>query len=126
MITEKDLQEAIAECQGVRNPNANTAIKLAAYYTIYDHLYGTPSDEGTPANGGETFEPYPAYSYAAEPAETEPVFGYYGGSKDADLDFAEAIEGKYVDDIMPVLAELMAVLHATQPRLYKAVLAKIE
>ena len=38
MITEKDLLEAIAECQGERNPNANTCIKLAAYYTILDHL----------------------------------------------------------------------------------------
>ena len=39
MITEKDLQDAIAECQGERKPNANTCIKLAAYFTIYDHLF---------------------------------------------------------------------------------------
>lgn len=38
MITTKDLQEAIAECHGERNPNAQTCIKLAAYYTILDHL----------------------------------------------------------------------------------------
>ena len=37
MIKEEDLQEAIAECQGVRNPNANTCLKLASYYTILDH-----------------------------------------------------------------------------------------
>ena len=40
MITEKDLQEAIAECQGERNPNANTCIKLAAFYTIRNELFG--------------------------------------------------------------------------------------
>ena len=34
MITEMDLQEAIAECQGKRNPNADTCIKLAAFYII--------------------------------------------------------------------------------------------
>ncbi len=43
MITEKDLQEAIAECKGTRNPNASTCIKLAAYYTILDNLY--PKEE---------------------------------------------------------------------------------
>ena len=44
MITEKDLQEAIAECIGQRNPNANTAIKLAAFYTIKRELYGEDKD----------------------------------------------------------------------------------
>ena len=38
MITEQDLLSAIAECQGERNPNANTCIKLAAYYTILDNI----------------------------------------------------------------------------------------
>ncbi len=37
MITEKDLREAIAECQSTRSPTANTCMKLAAYYTILDH-----------------------------------------------------------------------------------------
>ena len=39
MITEQDLQEAIAECQGERHPNANTCMKLAAFYTIKNELY---------------------------------------------------------------------------------------
>lgn len=43
MITERDLIEAIAECEGTKNPNANTCIKLAAYYTILNYLY--PKDE---------------------------------------------------------------------------------
>lgn len=34
MIKLEDLEEAIAECQGQRNPNADTCIKLAAFYTI--------------------------------------------------------------------------------------------
>ncbi len=42
MITRKDLIEAIEKCQGQKNPNANTCIKLAAYYTILDH---TPEDD---------------------------------------------------------------------------------
>ena len=45
MITENDLLEAIAECQGDRNPNANTCIKLAAYYILLDHLKPKEEDE---------------------------------------------------------------------------------
>lgn len=42
LITRQDLLDAIAKCQGQKNPNANTCIKLAAYYTILDH---TPESE---------------------------------------------------------------------------------
>ena len=55
MITRKDLLEAIEKCQGQKNPNANTCIKLAAYYTILDH---------TPDNVSE-------YSYASKPSNSE-------------------------------------------------------
>jgi hypothetical protein len=55
LITRKDLLEAIEKCQGQKNPNANTCIKLAAYYTILDH---TPEDE-------------PGYSYASNPSNSE-------------------------------------------------------
>lgn len=55
MITRKDLLDAIEKCQGQKNPNANTCIKLAAYYTILDH---TPEDE-------------PNYSYANKPSNSE-------------------------------------------------------
>ena len=51
LITRQDLLDAIAKCQGQKNPNASTCIKLAAYYTILDH---TPE---------EKFD----YSYANEP-----------------------------------------------------------
>ena len=35
VIREDDVREAIAEMQGQKNPNANTCIKLAAYYIYY-------------------------------------------------------------------------------------------
>ena len=54
MITRKDLLEAIEKCQGQKNPNANTCIKLAAYYTILDH---TPEDT--------------EYSFASKPSNSE-------------------------------------------------------
>lgn len=37
MITEKDLRDAISECLAAPNPNANTCMMLAAFYTILDH-----------------------------------------------------------------------------------------
>ena len=49
MITEKDLRAAIAECQGARNPNATTCIKLAAFYTILNNLYPEQKEEAVDA-----------------------------------------------------------------------------
>lgn len=51
LITREDLLEAIEKCQGQKNPNANTCIKLAAYYTILDHTPELPI----------------GYSYASKP-----------------------------------------------------------
>ena len=53
LITRRDLLEAIEKCQGQKNPNANTCIKLAAYYTILDH---TPEDDS-------------GYSFSEPPSE---------------------------------------------------------
>ena len=111
MITEKDLQEAIAECQGVRNPNASTCIKLAAFYIIQEHLYGKPSESETAS----------AYSYAAPPEQVETTIDYY-----SDTEFSQAIDGKKATDVWPIMDELMSVLQATNPRLYAGVMRKIE
>lgn len=55
MITEKDLLDAIAECQGVRNPKAETCLKLASYYTILDHMQTQPQKQ--------------SYSFSSEESE---------------------------------------------------------
>ena len=104
MIYEKDLNEAIAECQGQRNPDANTCIKLAAFYTIKQHLYGTQE----PAQ----------YSYAPAPVSDTVVF-------DGESDFARAIDGKQQADVWPVLDELMQTLAVVQPKVYAAVMRKL-
>lgn len=110
MITEQDLQEAIAECQGQRNPTANTCIKLAAFYTIRNELFGG----STPAP-----EPVPAYSYAAPP-DVEPEI-----SINSDTEFAQLINGRNPDEIWPIMDELMTALHMMQPRLYDGVMRKL-
>ena len=111
MITEKDLQEAIAECQGARNPDANTCIKLAAFYIIKNEMYGQQED---------TSPALPAYSYSALPEQVETTIDYY-----RDTEFSEALDGKQAADIWPIIDELMSVLQATNPRLYEGVLRKI-
>ena len=109
MITEKDLQEAIAECQGQRNPNANTCIKLAAFYTIRRELFGEEKEA----------EPLPGYSYAMQ-TESEPMI-----VNDSDSEFARMIDGRPQAEIWPLMDEMMDTIHAIHPRLYSAVMDRL-
>lgn len=105
MITLEDLEAAIAECEGERNPNANTCIKLAAYYTILNEKQGKP----------------PVYSYAPEPVSpVKETVEYY-----SETDFGRAIQDKDFAFIMELFDELMSVLQTVNPRLYKGVMSKI-
>ena len=112
MITEKDLQEAILECQGQRNPTATTCIKLAAFLIIKRELY--PEQDPEPFN-----EPPTVYSYAQpEPAGTV--------TYDSGTEFSEIINGRNQEDVWPVIDELMDVLHAVNPPLYDGVMRKLD
>ncbi len=106
MITREDLQAAIAECLGKRNPDANTCIKLAAFYTIQRELYGEPENQ-------------PNYSFAAAPETTDTI------SFDGPSEFAHTINGRKQTDIWPVLDELMSTIQVIEPRLYAAVMDKL-
>lgn len=111
MITEQDLQEAIAECQGQRNPNANTAIKLAAFYTIRRELYGEEKND----------RQLPGYSFQAAPeTPTEAMIQNPSGS-----DFARLIDGRRQEEVWPLMDEMMDTIHAIHPRLYRAVLERL-
>ena len=108
MITEQDLQAAIAECQGKRNPDANTCIKLAAFYTIKNHLFPeTPEKLG-----------YGVQSYSFAPAQ--------GVQINSESEFAQVVNGKDESKVWPVMDELMTTLQMMQPRLYNAVLDKLQ
>ena len=100
LITEKDLHEAIAECQGERNPNANTCIKLAAYYTILNQLH-----------------------------PVEPIsMGYSGAgvTLDSETEFAECVNKRDPGDVWPLIDELMTTLSVLHPRLYASVMRKLK
>ena len=109
MITERDLDEAIAKCQGESNPTNSTCMKLAAFLTIKDYLY--PHYE----------EPYPHYSYAAEPEPVETTVNY-----NSDTEFFQLANGMEYDKVWKIIAELMETLQVINPRLYAGVIKKLK
>ena len=108
MITQQDLKQAISECQGERNPNANTCIKLAAFLTIQRELFGEEKQA----------EQFPTYSFA--PAPIQNTIEINSGSE-----FARAIDGRNQREVIPVIDELMSTLQIIQPRLYAAVMGRL-
>ena len=102
MITEHDLNKAIAECQGKPNPDAKTCIMLAAFYTIKREMFG---------------DPQPEYSYAPAPESIVEI--------NSDSEFARLVEGRKQKDVLPVIDELMETLQIIQPRLYDAVMGRL-
>ena len=107
MITQQDLKQAIAECQGERNPNANTCIKLAAFLTIQRELFGEEKEVAQ----------LPTYSYA--PAPDGIIMA------DGESEFARLVDGRNQTEVIPIIDELMSTLQVIQPRLYNAVMNKL-
>lgn len=105
LITKEDLQQAIAECQGERNPTANTCIKLAAYYTILDNM--EPDVRG----------------YSRDPAPvdvSERFIEYQSGTE-----FSKLIHGKDAVKVWAVMDELMDALRLVLPKMYSGTVQKI-
>lgn len=107
MITEHDLREAIAECEGQRNPTSSTCMKLAAFYTIQDRMF-------------------PKEKIMA--SVSEPVF-YSGDSAmveyKSDTEFAQAIADMDFNELLPIIDELMSALKIVSPKLYDGVMRKL-
>jgi hypothetical protein len=116
LIKLEDLEEAIAECQGQREPNANTCIKLAAFYTIKREMFGdnAPIDPSAPDRG---------YSASAGPVNQQPETYV---DFDSGTEFSRAIDGRDAYAAWEIMDELLSVLQATNPRLYDGVMRKIE
>ena len=108
MITEKDLRAAIAECQGARNPNASTCIKLAAYYTILNTLY--PEQKQEPVDVG--------YS-------TMPSYDEYVPYIKTDSKFVNACIDKDISSVLEVLDEHMEAIKLLYPKEYDSIIEKI-
>ena len=98
MITEQDLLEAIAECQGERDPDARTCRNLASFYTILDHIN----------------------------QELQPTFNQYSGDDGyTNSELSKAIQEKGLANILPALDELLDAVQVYNPKLYKSFLRKL-
>lgn len=96
------MREAIAECQGQRNPNANTCIKLAAFYTILNEVTKNKAED------------VPTYSYSPPPVYL-----------DSDTEFAQMAAKMDTAVVLNIMDELMTALEVLNPRLYAATLRKM-
>lgn len=105
MITQHDLDEAIAECQGVRNPSISTCIKLAALYTVKNQLFGSTEQ----LNNLEV----PQYSFSS------------GIEYESDSEFWKKAKNMPVSSLMPLLDDLLDTLSITNPRLYDAFMMRL-
>lgn len=103
MIKRDDLIEAIAECEGARNPTAHTCMMLASFYTILDHM----DERNMPME----------YSFATAPQE-EVTF-------DSGTEFSKVVRGKDINRLLEIIDELMTTLQVLHPRLYNGVMTKI-
>lgn len=102
MITEKELMEAIKECETEPVTLAKIS-KLADFYTVYDHLFGMPVDDG--------------YSYAGN---VENVIQTNG-----DTEFLSTVNGKDAEKVLAVIDELLEAVKLLQPRMYDGVLRRL-
>ena len=95
MITEKELHEAIAECEGQRHPTANTCVKLASYYTILDHI-----EQERPQ--------MQHYSMSSRSANYT-----------SDTEFMALVKVKNANDVWALIDELVSTVKVLQPNLYR-------
>lgn len=116
MITKQDLLEAIAECQGVRSPNANTAVKLASFYTILDHLdeEKQPVEKPVDKPVENSFAGYSLKNIGTSAVQYE-----------GESEFAQVVNGKDQGDVWPVLDELMSTIKLMNERLYNGVMRRL-
>jgi len=117
VITKQEIDAAIAECVGKRNPDANTVRTLAALYTIKEHLY----PEKEPDHFADPGKMIDGYSYAPAPDQKP-----YAISLSSDTDFARVIEGRDPEEIMPLMDEAMSLLASVYPACYDAIMRKLQ
>lgn len=103
MFSEKELLDAIDECQNVLPKTFSTCEKLAVFYTILDHL----QDNGF------------SRMMSADP-EPEMVIGDYGTSE-----FFESVRGKESKKVWQVFGELMDALKVLNPKLYSRTIERL-
>ena len=111
MITEHDLAEAIAECEGQRNPSINTCMKLASLYVIKDKLFPEMTQ----------MSEIPMMSFASGDEKMDEKIRY----GKIDTEFLQAIDGMNTNDVIKIMDELMSTVKTLIPKLYDGVMRKL-
>lgn len=110
MITEKELRQAIAECQ--QDPITGTKRSvLADLIIIQDYLFGAPRSDQAPT---------PQASYSAEPLGYGDVIETQGGSE-----FLDAVNGRKAERLWKLMDEMMEAIRILHPRMYASFIDKI-
>lgn len=104
MITEQDLREAIAECEGDRHPTPSTCIKLAAYYALLKNMRGEQTETA----------PQVRYSF-----ETRDDVKY------SNSEFSQIVKEKGLSNCFPVIDEIIGVLGVINPSMYQNALQRL-
>lgn len=116
MVTLRELEEAIRECE-TAPANYTNCTKLAVLYTVRHYMYG----------GDPPPENYSTYSTTSLPIQPKPeesqekIVADYGEGE-----FYQVIAGMLANKAWRVMAELMETLHIVNPRLYEGVLRKLQ
>ena len=111
MFTKAELIDAINELEEGKHSSQNCE-KLAAIYTVLDHLYPEePKQEYTLERG---------YSGESKEEKAEIISDY------GDTEFLSAISGKNAENVWLLMDELMTTLMVVNPRLYESVMRKIQ
>ena len=105
MFTEKELLDAIEECEALPK-TFTTCEKLSVFYTILDHLRAEDSNLS-------------AFPTSSEP-EPETVIGNYGTTE-----FFLAVQGKEAKKVWPIFGELMDALKVLNPKLYNRTIERL-
>lgn len=100
MVTERELREAIRECENAP-ASLQSLEKLAVFYTVYDKKFADSTDSSEKPTGS---------------ADIQPV---------SDSEFMRLIVGKDWTSLLAILDELMDTIKILQPRLYDAVMQKL-
>lgn len=100
MITEMELNDAIRKFEEADDPNSNTCITLAAFYTVRDHMFPTENVQYSNASGA-------------------------GGFYTSDTEFGKMISEKNPYAVMTVIDELMTTLNVLNPHMYTSVMDRL-
>lgn len=104
MFSKYELLAAVDELKEA-NHSIQNCEKLAAIYTVLDHLYPEPSID---------------FGYSGQGTEPETVIGEYGNT-----DFLQKIKGKNPGEMWRLMDELMSAVQIFKPSLYDNVMRKI-